>query len=62
MFYTHQIKTPSGKLKWIEVKSVSKKDKGGNLIWHCFHQDVTEIKKLEIEKNKGIFLLRRGFL
>ena len=58
-FYSqYKIKTPSGVEKWIETKSVVKTDEDQNDVFFVFHQDITSIKKLEIENQKNQELLK----
>ena len=47
----HRIVTPKGIEKWVEINSIPQKQKDGSVIWHGFHQDITQQQKLQI-KNK----------
>ena len=52
-FSQHRIITPNGQEKWIEVNSMPQKSKDGSVVWHGFHFDITNQKKLQLESEKN---------
>ena len=58
-FSQHRIITPNGQEKWIEVNSMPQKSKDGSVVWHGFHVDITNQKKLQLESEKNQVLLKK---
>ncbi|MEA5420981.1 PAS domain S-box protein [Spirulina sp. CCNP1310] len=45
----HRIRTPSGRVKWLQGRSQPSYQPDGSLVWHGIIADVTEIKQAELE-------------
>lgn len=51
--HTMRVITPSGKQKWIRLKSTPTKEKDEEIVWRGFYEDITDAKLLEIENKKN---------
>ena len=53
----HRIITPSGHIRWVQVRSRPEKQDNGNIVWNGMVMDITEYKQPEEERQNLISLV-----